>query len=966
MPIFTAAATALLAGTALATSTVAITLVATGLSLATSIGVSYIAKALAGDPKGESPNKAVAGVQGTLQAGADVPRSFNFGYSVTAGSLVYANTWGTIAPGGQSTPNAYLSQVIALADLPGGSLVQVWVNGELVTLEGFPDDDGRGYPVGEYRKDGQPYLWVKYYDGTQTTADPLLVNTVASVDRPYESTRVGVGVPYVIVTSLVNDTLFSGFPTFKFALSGTPLYDPTKDSTNGGDGPQRWSDRSTWGGDGDNFPVVQIYNLLRGIYLNGNWLYGLQRMTSAGLPVENWNAQIEKCRAAIDGESGSEPTYRTGGQVPVNVQPVKIIESLLSGCQGRLSEIGGFYKIHVGSPDSPTFVFTDDDILSTEEQTFSPFFGLADSVNGIAATYPSPAEGWAMKPAPPLYDEDFEEEDGDRRLLANPSLDFVPYDAQVQRLQKSALQEARRARRHDLTLGPAFWIVEPGDVGEWTSVRNGYEEKQFRVDGVVDRANLDVALNLTEVDPSDYDWDHETDFTPVTSGPVVSPRPAPQGILDWFAEAFTLVDSTGAPRRPAIRLEWDGTVPGVDGVQYEVRLQSDSSDVAKGRTDQLAAGALIISQSLVPDTTYQVRGQYIPSSPRDMLWSSWLSVTTPDIKFSLAEFDAAVTAQVTSIQDAMNDRLDFLTQQIAAVVANQDSRNWLDKKSLRSQLSARSDDALAQIDEVRTVAVDTEAAFASFSNTATAQFGSTTAFVEETATAIATYDGWGAAEYSVTLNVDGYATGFNLINGGPGTSEFVVVADKFQVQLPSYNGDDPIPVFTVGTLEGSPALGISGDLVLDGSLRATSIEAGTIDTVQLKVGGVDYLNIVDNAVSNMNGGSGSVGSALTNQVVCQCTLTTKNGKALLFATVVPAGNIGGSNLLLQVDGSTVKTQPIEGLCNDPVNLTYSQFIPWTIMEVVTGLSDASHTFRVLATATGPGLSGTIIVFNPRK
>lgn len=816
----------------------------TAASIATSIGISYIAKALAGDPKGTSPNaSAVSGVQGTLTSGADVPRSFNLGYSVTAGSLVYANTWGTIAPGGQSTPNAYLTQVIALADLPGGDLVEVWVNGELVTLGA--DDEDRGKLVTEYVKDAQPYLWVKYYDGTQTTVDALLTDKVASTDRPYESTRIGTGVAYVIVTSLVNDTLFSGFPTFKFAVSGIPLYDPTKDSTNGGSGSHRWSDPSTWGGDGDDFPVVQAYNILRGVYFGGNWLYGLQLMTAARLPAVNWNAQIAKCRATVTGTAGAEPTYRTGGQVSVNTQPVQVVEALLSGCQGRLSEIGGFYKVHVGAPDSATFSFTDDDILSTEEQHFAPFFGLAESINGVVATYPSPAEGWNMKPAPPLYNSDYEEEDGDRRLLANPTLDFVPYDAQVQRLQKSALQEARRARRHDLTLPPAFWIVEPGDVGTWSSARNGYSSKQFRVDGVTDQANLDVLLNLTEVDPSDYDWDHASEFEPVGTGPTVIPRPAPQGVLDWAAEAYTLFDSGSVPRRPAIRLMWDGDVPGVVGVQYEVRLASDDSDVTKGRTDQLAAGAIIVTQSLLPNTAYEVRGQYIPSSPRDMLWSDWLSVTTPDIKFTLADFDASVIALVNGIEQFNGDAINEAINLIASFVANQDARNWLDKKELRSQLDATAGGANAAIADVRTVAVDTQAAFASFSTAATASFGSTTAFVSQTATAIATYDGQAASEYAVTLDVNGYVIGYNLINGGGGISAFTVTVDKFQIAAPGVTGGAPVPIFTVANVNGSPKVGIRGDVIVDGSVTASKMSVGSLSAITVDAGNIRAGTLAD-------------------------------------------------------------------------------------------------------------------------
>ena len=816
-------------------------------SIATSIAISYVAKSLAGDPKGTSPKNAVSGVQGTLQSGADVPRSFNVGWSVTAGSLVYANTWGTITPGGQeSTPNAYLTMVIALEDLPGSTLVATWVNGERCSLSNDLVETW-GNAVVEYVKDGQPYLWVKYYDGTQTTADPFLVATVSSIDRPYEATRVGKGVSYVIVTCLVNDKLFSGFPNFRFEVSGIKLYDPTKDSTNGGSGSHRWSDPSTWGGDGDSLPVVQAYNILRGVYYNGEWLYGLQRMTANRLPAGNWNAQIDKCRATIIGTSGPEPTYRTGGQISIATSPVNIIEALLSGCQGRLSEIGGFYKVHVGSPDSPSFTFSDDDILSTEEQHFAPFFGLSDSVNGIAATYPSPAEGWNMKPAPPLFNEDYEAEDGDRRLLANPTLDFVPYDAQVQRLQKSALLEARRARRHDITMPPLFWLVEPGDVVEWTSARNGYDAKLFRVDGVSDKSNLDVLLNITEIDPTDYDWDHDTEYRPVTTGPTIITRPPPQGILDWFAEGYILNDNDGSPRRPAIRLSWDGTVPGVDGVQYECRLASDNSDVTKGRTDQLAAGALIFSQGLLPNTAYEVRGQYLPSAPRDMLWSDWLSVSTPDVRLTLADFSDALTNIVTGIEQVDTTEIDKAVNLLASLIKNEIARNWLDKKQTRTELFAVAGGARAAIATLQEVVVDNELAFAQFQTEVSATFGPAFSTVTTVSAAVATLDGYAAASWGVEIDVNGNVVGLQLVNSSDNVSAFTVTVDKFQIAAPGVTGGAAVPIFTVASVNGVPKVALRADMYVDGSITAQKLNVGTLSAITADIGSVTAGTLQDPA-----------------------------------------------------------------------------------------------------------------------
>lgn len=615
------------------------------LQTAVGLGLNLIAQAVAGKPK-----KAGLAINGTLGAGGDTPRSFILGRTATAGSLVWANTWGEV----DDTPNALLTQVIALEDLPGGAPVEIWVNGEKGTL-GSAGSLGQGFRVNEFTKDGQPNFWVKYYDGTQVAADSFLTTYASNANRTWESTRVGIGVAYAIITARVTRNIFSGIPTAKFVRDGIPLYDISKDSSVGGSGSQRWNNPATWGGDGDDLVAVQAYNVLRGIQYGGEWFYGLQGMTAARLPADNWVAAVAKCRSE---------NYKAGAEIPIDAPLSTTLEALMTACQGRITEIGGEYRMYLGSPDAPTFAFTDDDILSTDEQSFTPFFGLADTINGVIATYPSPADGWTEKTAPPYYRTDLEAKHGGRRLMADVSLSFVPYPEQVQRLIKSAVLEAQRERRHTIALPPAFWAYAvPGEICSWTSERNGYISKLFRIDGVIDRANLDVVIDITEVDPDDYDWDSGSEFHPPVDGALGPIRPAPQPIIDWSATAATITDNTGADRRPAILLEWDNTAGRLDdviGIEFEVRLDVTLTSIYKGRTDQPDVGSILISQGLLPDTDYEVRGRYIPGTDRDVLWSSWLDVTTPhvlqtDISVVLGSLQPDVYQTILQLNQQMDE-----------------------------------------------------------------------------------------------------------------------------------------------------------------------------------------------------------------------------------------------------------------------------------------------------------------------
>ena len=76
-----------------------------------------------------------------------------------------------------------------------------------------------------------------------------------------------------------------------------------------------------------------------------------------------------------------------------------------------------------------------------------------------AWVYPEPTEAWNTKTAPPLFNAAYEAQDGARRLLTNLEMGMVYRSSQVQRIMKSALAEARRARRHTFVLPPSAWVL---------------------------------------------------------------------------------------------------------------------------------------------------------------------------------------------------------------------------------------------------------------------------------------------------------------------------------------------------------------------------------------------------------------------------------------------------------------------------------------------------------------------------
>lgn len=768
MPLFTLAGTAVATAAlgAAAAGTVGFTLVAGATAFALQAGAMYgvnmLVQNMAGRntaPETNTPTGPGFSVQESVGSGADFPRSFPLGYRVVLGSMVYANTWGTV----DKNKNGYFTQVIALSDLPlkagADGLVGLWVNDKLCTIDWETEHaGGRGHPVPEYYgknidESGQSdHLWIKFYDGTQTTADSFLVDTVSTDAHPYTNDRIGKGVAYAVVTARLNDTLFTSFPQIKFELNGIPLYDISKDSTKGGDGDHRFDNPATWGGDGDFLPMVQAYNLLRGFYYDGEWLYGLQKMTEARLPAAAWISQIEKCREEVEDDVEDTPTmaprYRSSMEVMVNNELGTTLEALLRACQGRMSESGGFYEPFIGEPDDPVATFTDLDIISTEEQTFTPFFGLANTINGVIAKYPSPNDGWNTKVAPPVYRTDLESLSGGRRLLSDISFDTVPYARQVQQLMQESLQEAQRARKHTFELPARFGKYKPGQILSWSSDRNGYEDKRFRIEGMIDKPNLNVVVDLIEIDPNDYDWQTSTDYTP----PVYSPSDPgynpvdEQAIAGWNAFGVTVTDETGAIKRPGIRVEWDtGDLGDVQGVQIQVRkaAQPEVTIIDTVALDLTLGYTILTAQAILSATDYEVRGKFVAPPTRLTSWTSWTPVTTPDHRFEFADLSELLNDALVIQVRAELEELRTTLEQVAASAMDRVGGEWARKETQRRSLKIVETNLSAEIDVVSTVATATDAALASLAITVAAHttgIADNAASIAINATAITTLD----------------------------------------------------------------------------------------------------------------------------------------------------------------------------------------------------------------------------------
>ena len=599
--------------------------------LLTTVALSALSRAL-------QPRPRAAGLRSDETLTGDLaPASFILGRSATAGSAICpALSHGQAG----KTPNAWLTYVIALADGPGHRLERLWIDGEEAPItDTLETEHGYGRELGgAFAGRG----WVRFHDGTQTEADPMLLATYgADPDRPWQADMIGRGLCYAILTFRYDREVYAGFPTLRFELRGAPLYDPRRDSTQGGSGPQRWALPATW--EATENPVVMIYNILRGITLAPGRVWG-PGLAEADLRRADWFAAMNLCDQEVPvAGGGTRPRYRAGWEVRTSDEPAAVIEELLKTCSGEIALTGSSWRIRAGGPGLPVYYLTDDDLLVTRPEAFSAFPPVDRIHNAISVTWPAPAHLYEMRETPLRRTPAWEAADGDRFLPVTLDLPACPHGAQAQRLGWEMIRDHRRMRSHGLTLGHPAAALECLDVIAWTSARNGYDAKAFDILEKQDEVFSAVsALSIREKNPADYDW-QLTDELPDPLPSAVIRRPGPRTVPGFAAEGLILDDSAGRPRRPAIRLLWNGeALEDAVALEWELRRAGQTRLSRQGATPDAARGERILAGGLLPETVYEARLR-AAFRHRKRAWTPWLQVVTPAVYLDPAEFGPGPT-----------------------------------------------------------------------------------------------------------------------------------------------------------------------------------------------------------------------------------------------------------------------------------------------------------------------------------
>lgn len=545
-------------------------------SIAIGAGLSLASSALMGRPKLGAPRGAREMVVKTTTG----PRAIVYGEVTCGGTLVFMGTCGA--------KNQYLDFVIALAGHEVQAITDVWVDDTLITNAEIGSGSAYGGAVGgtgQYKpRDGNPVLWVhKYLGSWMQTWSPVLTATDGTGYDEWTSDHRGRSIAYVHIRCRRNGDAFESGPpqSFRFRVQGAKCYDPRLDSTNGGSGPHRLDDATTWTYT-RNPAVIAADYITGGTLSNDLATPKRKRGFGASTADVDWTSVISAagvCEETVVvpvAGGGSETQYRylcDGVVYPSDDTPdADCLDALLTSMIGQVTFTAGKYFVYAGSYTTPVYTLNETDLAGSVKYVTA--HGRSERYNVVRGTRYDADQGAAVEFLS-RTDTSYQTTDG-RALYHDIELPATTNEYRAQRIAQTIL---RRSREQKTLIWPGQ--LSAAKIAVWetcyvTCAELGLSNKVFRcIERKVRPFGSDdpfVTLTLREENASTYADPLLTDYG--SPSVAIDPGPTP----DMLDEPTGLV-ATSVPG--GVELRWvPGALPIPLGVRFEVWAGTSSASVS--------------------------------------------------------------------------------------------------------------------------------------------------------------------------------------------------------------------------------------------------------------------------------------------------------------------------------------------------------------------------------------------------
>ncbi len=357
------------------------------------------------------------------------PRQIVYGKAAEAGVILYQEGFGA--------NNETLSTIIALAGHEIEGIAKFKWGEDEITFSG-------NNAVGDLHD--HMFLY-EHLGGENQAADTELV----SLSSKWTTEHRLRGIAYVHLKLIYDpEKLPNGFLDPLFIFKGRKLYDPRKDSTNGGSGAHRLDNEATW--EWSDNPILCIVDYLKGIKINGTIIAGMG-ISGTRIDWPNIIAEANVCDESVSLKGGgSEKRYTCNGIIRPDLSHRQNLEILSSAMAGTVVFQAGVWRVFAGAPRAAVKTRSTDHVVGGIALKAKK--GISERVNSVKGIYLDEATDFQRKDYPPQQSNSYITEDNNLELWQDLDLPMTTSGTMAQRIAKITLERARREKQLDLTFFP--------------------------------------------------------------------------------------------------------------------------------------------------------------------------------------------------------------------------------------------------------------------------------------------------------------------------------------------------------------------------------------------------------------------------------------------------------------------------------------------------------------------------------
>ncbi|KLN57613.1 DUF1983 domain-containing protein [Variovorax paradoxus] len=288
-------------------------------------------------------------------------------------------------------------------------------------------------------------------------------------------------------------------------------------------------------------------------------------------------------------------------------------------------------------------------------------------------------------------------------------------------------------------------------------------------------------------------------------------------------------DAAEVTARETFQTQMRGTYAGTDiasvtsGLMYSERQARITADAAEVTARQqlaatVAGNKTAVDAAMATEQTARANADTAEVTARQTLSSKILGVTDPT-SATLANLTSGILFEERQARTTADTAEVTARQQLAATVT---SNHTTLNAAITAEQTAR-----ATADTVNANAI----------NAVSATVAGHTASISTTSTALATLDGKVKSTWRLNVQADGHIAGMILESNGS-TSSMVILVDKFAIAQSGTGGAVKYP-FIVGSIDGVSSIGVNGNMFIDGSIKARSLDVENLSATISKLNYID-------------------------------------------------------------------------------------------------------------------------------